>query len=490
MTHVVVIGAYGSAGVAVAEELAEAPEADRVTLVDDGDPGGGLCILRGCMPSKEVLSAANHRYRARHDDRLVGEPPEMDLERIVERKDEHVLSFAAHRREAVHTLAAENEGVEFVHDAARFVDDRTVRISEREIEADYAVIATGSAVNVPDLPGMDEVDYWTSADVLDATDLPESGVMMGFGYVGIEMAPYLAEAGVDLTVIEHDDRPLDRAHPEIGDALLDLYREDFGIEVVSGARERRVEVEDGRVSVEVEYENEDGEWTGDGETDRLAGEELFLFTGREPALDGLGIENTALDPGSGWVEDTMRAVDDDRVFVVGDAIGERMILHEAKEEGYLAGRNIRADLHGESLERYDPLTHLVMFSGAAAYPYVSLGLTADEAREADRDPVAVQRDAADDGVFKTKDAAAGLARLIVARDGEILGYHGIHFQADVMAKTMQVILENEMHLGEVPDRAYHPTTPEIIDGLLQDAAAAIDEDAETATEPDPDPDWR
>jgi dihydrolipoamide dehydrogenase len=460
MTHVVVVGAYGSAGVAVAKELADAPEVDRLTLVDDGDPGGGLCILRGCMPSKEVLSAANRRYRARTDDRLAGDPPEMDLERVVERKDEHVADFARHRRDTVHTLAAGHEDVEFLHETARFVDERTLRIGDRTVEPDYAVLATGSTVSVPALPGIDDVDYWTSADVLDATDLPDSGLVMGFGYVGVEMAPYLAEAGVDLTVIEHDDRPLDRADPAIGDALLELYREDFGIEVVTGARERAVETGDGRVEMEIERD--------DGSTDRLTADDLFLFAGREPALDGLGLEHTALDPGEGWVEDTLRARDDDRVFVAGDAIGEQMVLHVAKEEGFLAGRNIRADARGEDLTAYDPLTHRVMFAGAAAYPYVSLGLTEREAREAGHDPVVATRRAADDGVFETKDAAFGLARLVVAPDGRILGYHGLHYQADVMAKTMQVVLEEEMHVTEVPDRAYHPTTPEIIDGLLRD----------------------
>ena len=77
MTHVVVIGAYGSAGVAVAEELSGA--VDRLTLIDDGEPGGGLCILRGCMPSKDVISAGAHRFRARHDERLDGLPA-VDLE--------------------------------------------------------------------------------------------------------------------------------------------------------------------------------------------------------------------------------------------------------------------------------------------------------------------------------------------------------------------------------------------------------------------------
>ena len=86
----------------------------------------------------------------------------------------------------------------------------------------------------------------------------------------------------------------------------------------------------------------------------------------------------------------------------------------------------------------------------------------------------MSRDAADDGVFKTKDVPYGLAKLVVdAEDGTVLGYQGLHYHADVMAKTMQVIVEMGMDVRAVPDRAYHPTTPEILDGLLREASNAF-----------------
>ncbi|MDH5020238.1 dihydrolipoyl dehydrogenase family protein [Halobacterium rubrum] len=456
--HVAIVGAYGSAGVAAAEELVD--EDVELTLVDDGEPGGGLCILRGCMPSKEVLSAGAHRYQARHDHRLVGDAPDVDLEAVVETKDDHVLGFAEHRRAAVEEMA-ERENVTFHHDTAQFVDDRTLRVGGETVEADYVVVATGSDLNVPDLPGVDDVDWMGSRDVLDATEFPDSGVVMGFGYVGVELVPYLSEAAdMDLTVIEHDDRPLDEYHPAFGEELLDQYREEFGVDIRTEVYEEEVEAtEDGGVRVHLD----------DGST--AEGDQLFLFTGRTPAYPA-GVDRTSLEPGPDWVDAaTMQSRDDDRVFVVGDAMGDRMLLHNAKEEGYAAGRNILAAEHGGTLETYDPLPHKVMFSGLGVFPFASLGLTAAEAREAGHDVVTSQRDASSDGVFKTKDAARGAARLVVdADDGTVLGYHGLHYHADVMAKTMQVVLEAEMDVREIPDRAYHPTTPEILDGLFGDAA--------------------
>ncbi|MFC6905050.1 NAD(P)/FAD-dependent oxidoreductase [Halalkalicoccus tibetensis] len=463
MTHVAIVGAYGSAGVAVAESLAD--RGVELTLIDDGDPGGGLCILRGCMPSKEVLSAAAHRFQARHDNRLSG-IPEVDIGAVVERKDRQVSEFAEHRRDAVHELA-ERENVEFIHETARFVDSHTLAVGDREIEADYVVIATGSTVNVPDLPGIDEVDPMTSADVLDTTEFPDSGIVMGFGYVGLELVPYLSEAaGMELTVIEHDERPIDEAPPGYGDTVLDLYREQFGIEVLTDATERSVERgEDGGVRMEVEH---------DGRTESLEADQLFAFTGRKPNLDGLGLENTDLSPEEGWVEDTMRARDDPHTFVVGDANGREPILHVAKEQGYHAADNLVAHKAGRELLPYENVVHRVIFSGLGVYPFARVGHTEESAREEGYDPEVVTRAAASDGVFKVKDVPEGLATLVVAQDGTVLGYQGLHHHADSMAKTMQIVVELGLDVRELPDRAYHPTLPEILDGLFRETSARLD----------------
>ncbi len=472
-THVAIVGAYGSAGVAAAERLVDDPDV-RVTLVDDGEPGGGLCILRGCMPSKEVLSAAEHRFAARHDDRLAGPLPEVDLEATVARKDEHISNFASHRRAAVERFT-EREGVEFLHETARFVEaDRSpppIQVGDRTIEPDYVVLATGSTVNLPtDLPGFDDVPVVTSADVLDGTDFGDTGVVMGFGYVGMELVPYLAEAaGMDLTVVEHDDRPLDEADPPFGDALLSYYREDLGIDVLTRARETAVEpTADGGVRLSVEH---------DGEERVLEADQLFAFTGRRPALDAVEIERTPLDPGPGWVRDTMQAREDDRVFVVGDANGREPILHVAKEQGFVAAENVQRHRDDRELVPYENVHHHVIFSGLGVLPFARVGHSAASADEAGLDHVVVTREAERDGVFKTKNAPEGLARLVVGTDGTVLGYQGLHYHADAMAKTMQVIVEMGLDVRDVPDRAYHPTTPEILDGLLRDAAEAVSSEA-------------
>jgi dihydrolipoamide dehydrogenase len=464
-THVLVVGAYGSAGVAAAQRLADDPDVE-LTMVDDGDPGGGLCILRGCMPSKEVLSAAEHRFTARHDHRVSGALPEVDLERVVETKDEHVGNFAAHRRDAVERLAR-RENVEFVHETAQFVSDRRVVVGGRTVDPDYVVVATGSTVDLPSLSGIEDVPVTTSADVLDATTFGDSGVVVGFGYVGLELVPYLSEAaGMDLTVVEHDARPLDEADAAFGDALLDYYRDAFDVEILTETDERRVEpTDDGGVRLHVDR---------DGEADAVEADQLFAFTGRRPAVDGLGLDRTSLTPEEGWVRDTMQTREDPRVFVVGDANGREPILHVAKEQGFLAADNVRRLVRGEDPVPYENVHHHVIFSGLGVLPFARVGHSAASARAAGLDHLVATREADQDGVFTTKNVPEGLARLVVGTDGTVLGYQGLHYHADVMAKTMQVVVEMGLDVRDVPDRAYHPTTPEILDGLFREAADALD----------------
>jgi len=492
MTHVVVIGAYGSAGAAVAGELAEEPGIE-LTLIDDGDPGGGLCILRGCMPSKEVLSAGAHRFQARHDDRLVGDVPDVDLDRVVDEKDDRTLGWAGHRREGIHDLA-ERDDVTFVHDTARFVDDHTIEAGGEQYEADYVVIATGSSVNVPDTPGIDEVDFMTSAEVLDAREFPDSGIVMGFGYIGMEMVPYLAEAGgMELTVIEHDDRPVDEADPEFGDAALDLYEDNWDLTIPTNCYEQELEpTDDGGVRLTVEFEDSEAQRASDsssgqgpreGETESYEADQLFCFTGRRPTVEGLGLENTSITVEGDWVRETMQTAAHDHVYAVGDVNGKEPILHVAKEQGFTAAENIVRQEAGSDPQPYENVHHHVIFSGLGVYPFGRVGHNERTAREAGYDIAVATRQASDDGVFKSKDVPEGLAKLVVDRtDGTVLGWQGLHYHADSFAKTMQIVVEMGLDVREIPDRAYHPTLPENLDGLFRDAAALVDEAAGDPTE--------
>jgi len=130
-------------------------------------------------------------------------------------------------------------------------------------------------------------------------------------------------------------------------------------------------------------------------------DELYCFTGRRPNLDGLGLENTRLDPGDGWVTSTMQTRNDERVFVVGDANGREPILHVAKEQGFAAGENIVRHRRGEDCEPYANVPHHVIFLGLGVYPFARIGHTPATAAT-QMDEIVVTREASSDGSSRRK----------------------------------------------------------------------------------------
>jgi dihydrolipoamide dehydrogenase len=464
--HIAIIGAYGSAGAAAAKKLSgdTESEVDKVTLIDGGEPGG-LCILRGCMPSKAVLSSAKASHSANKDPR-VNANATIDVEKTIQHKNKYIQSFAEHRESSIVEMA-EEDGVQLIEEDVKFRDENLlVTESGQQIEPDYTILATGSEVNVPDTDGIEDIDYLTSSDILQMTDLPESVIVMGFGTIGLEMSAYLASAGVDVKVVEHDKSPLDEASDDFGFEILDIYEDKFDIDIRTNTYEESIESTVNGVKLHID---------GDNGYDTLDAERLCLFTGRVPNVDNVSIENAGVSPTGDWLTDSLRVKGTDSVYAAGDVTGDRMILHIAKEQASLAVDNIIKNMNSQDENSYESPEHLVYFCGNGKYPYARFGATGDMATN-DPDLVSVHRDASDDGIFNLKEASYGIAKLVVDRNtGVVKGYEGLHLHSDVMVKSMQIVIENNMDVRDIPSRAYHPTTPELMDGLIREAKDKVEE---------------
>ena len=159
----VVIGG-GSAGYAAARTARE--KFDNVAVIEDGEKLGGLCILRGCMPSKTLIYSAEVLHLAKEGKKFGLEIPEakVDMKALHERKLVTIEDFASYRREQL-----ESDKFTLIRDRAAFVDEKTVELAESggKVTADFFLVATGSSVNTPDVAGLADVEHWTSDDVLD-----------------------------------------------------------------------------------------------------------------------------------------------------------------------------------------------------------------------------------------------------------------------------------------------------------------------------------
>lgn len=309
----------GTGGAAMAAGIEARARGKNVLLVEHG-PLGGTCLNIGCVPSKNLLAAAGQRHRAglnRAFPMVATSAGDVDLPALMAGKQQLIDAL----RQAKYAAVANAHGFAIKYGHAQFVDDTTLDVDGEQLTAPAYVIATGAAPHVPDLPGLDRVDYLTSSTAMELTALPTSMLVIGGGYVGLEQAQLWAYLGAQVTVI---GRFAPHAEPEVADVLRGVFADD----AITVLEERAVEVDK----------------TADGVTVRTAGgteatgERLLVATGRSAATGGLGLEAagvTADERGFVTVDDAQRT-SNPRVFAAGDVSGASQYVYVAAQTGRAA----------------------------------------------------------------------------------------------------------------------------------------------------------
>src|SRR5215472_5887037 len=216
-------GSAGYAGAVTARELGKS-----VVIVDGPGPLAGLCILRGCMPSKTLLRSAEVAQLVRQASEygIIADTPRIDAKAVVERKRRIIKEFADYRIDGIETFAV-------VRDAARFVGPDLLEAGDRTISAERFLIATGSTIAVPDIPGLKKTGFVTSDDVLELESLPKSVVVLGGGPTACELAQYLSRLDVATTMVQRSRTLLSDEDEDIGRSLRGALERD-GITVHAG----------------------------------------------------------------------------------------------------------------------------------------------------------------------------------------------------------------------------------------------------------------
>jgi pyruvate/2-oxoglutarate dehydrogenase complex dihydrolipoamide dehydrogenase (E3) component len=418
----VILGA-GSGGYAAARTARELGVS--VALVDKG-PLGGLCILRGCMPSKTLLASSDALYDMREAKELGihvhgnGDSKQFiaDVPYIIARKRELVRGFAEYRIEGI---------LEFpLHEGeARFISPSELQVRGAEgddirIAGKKFVIATGSVVAPPALEGLAEAGYIDSDQVLELERIPKSLIVLGGGYVACELGQYFSRLGSKVTMIIRGSRLLSGADDDIGESLTQYFR-DEGIEIIDRAHMIRVEKRKGNAPQKVLHLVVDGV---DGE---IEAEEIFYALGRVPDVAGLGLEAAEVDahPITGiTVDDTLRT-SNDNIFAIGDVTGKYPLVHVAIYQGELAARNavrgIGGRLLSSGIERavYDLVKAYTVFCD----PQVAVvGKTERDLQREDILYVRGSYDFAEHGKAMTLGKTKGFVKMMASpEDGKILG---------------------------------------------------------------------
>lgn len=464
----VVVGA-GSAGYAAARTARDV--GCDVALVDTG-PLGGLCILRGCMPSKALLASSDALQDAR-EARALGIGVDgilADMPFIAARKRELVREFAAYRIEGIHDFP-------LYLGAARFLSSTQLAVGDAEVlEASTFIIATGSVVHAGIVPGLADVGYLDSDAVLELETTPESVLVLGGGYTACELGQFLARMGARTTLLIRSGHCLTETDDDVGDALTHYFREE-GIDVLTHAALVGAERRNGQKVVR---------YLRGGVEREAAADEIFYALGRVANTQGLGLEKAGVvcEPGGAITVDPRMRTSNPNIYAVGDVTAEYMLVHVAIYQGEVAARNACLNA-GEDADYRIVSAHTVFTDPQ----FAAVGSNEKELRRKGVPYVSGRYDFAEHGKAQCLGKTKGFVKMMAAAEsGEILGAAVLGAQASelihevIVAMRFNATVDQFMRIPHL-----HPTLAEIWTYPAEECAVKLgrkipgDEQVEMAT---------
>jgi pyruvate/2-oxoglutarate dehydrogenase complex dihydrolipoamide dehydrogenase (E3) component len=436
-----VIGA-GSGGLSVA--AAAAAFGVPVVLVEKGKMGGD-CLNYGCVPSKALIAAAKQAHSMRHADKFgIGRvEPEIDFRKV--NGHVHGVIEAIAPNDSVGRFSA--LGVHVIKAEARFKDDRTVIAGDVEIRARRIVVATGSSPLIPQIEGIDSVDYLTNESVFDLTRRPGHLVVIGGGPIGMELAQAHRRLGSRVTVLEAASA-LGKDDPELAALVLRQIRAE-GVDIRENAKVARVEKR-GKTGIRVHVENA-------GRRQVVDGTHLLVAAGRAANVAGLDLEKAGIeyDAKGLKVSDRLRTTNR-RVYAVGDVAGSLQFTHVAN---YHAGIVIRALLFRlPAREKLGAVPWATFTDPELAH----VGMTEADAVKAGKKIRVLRWPYAENDRAQAERRTEGHIKIAAGPRGRILGVTIVGANAAEMINIWALALSRGLRLGDVAAYvAPYPTMSEI-----------------------------
>ena len=441
-TYDLVVLGGGTAGSQAARIARDAGAS--VVMFNDGELGG-LCILRGCMPTKTMLHAAHLAHEAEHPVtpgvRSTG--LDVDFQAIMANKDAKVERFKQAKIASIN-----GGGYEVIDARARFIGPDLVSAGGETYRFTAgAIIATGSVTWLPPIPGLEDVPFLTSDEVMRLTEQPASLAVVGSGATGSELAQFFARIGTEVHLLTRS--PVgSKIDIDIAGELERVFVDEPMLELHTGVLPTRFEAVDGGVRAEL----------ADGGVLEVEG--LLVATGRVPDVAGLGLEEAGVELRNGrLVTGPDLRTTNPRILAAGDATGSELLLHVANWEGAVAARNALDPAAEHEVEQ-----RLVMEVIFLDPPLAWLGLSEAAARDRGHEVVTSLVRFSETGRAITMDARHGVSKLVAdARTGEILGAQVLGPRAD---DIIHIVSSIAYYHGTAADMLempwYHPTLSEVL----------------------------
>ncbi|MBC7566495.1 MAG: mercuric reductase [Pedobacter sp.] len=327
----IIIGA-GQAGTPLAKKLALA---GKKTAVIEKRIVGGTCINDGCTPTKAMIASAQaiHKARTAGDLGVKIVDIKVDFKKIKSRKDEIVKSFQASAQKGIDAT----KGLDLIMGEATFSGEKQLTIAtfngKKEIvTADWIFINTGTKTAVPDIKGLEDVNYLTSTTILELEEVPESLVVIGGNYIGLEFGQMFQRFGSRVTILEKSPSIMGREDDDVSEELTKIL-EDEGLEVLTGTNIESIEKRDGKIIVSLKLK---------GKTKSITATHLLIAVGRTPQTDTLGLEIAGVktdDRGNVIVNEKLET-NVKGIYALGDVKGGPAFTHIAYNDYTIVYRNL------------------------------------------------------------------------------------------------------------------------------------------------------
>ena len=452
----IVVGG-GSGGYAAARTAREV--LPRVAIVDGAAELGGLCILRGCMPSKTLLHSAEILHQARHAEALGLEIPHAraNMPALRERKRRIIGEFAQYRQDQLHS-----DRFTLFRNRAEFLSPHILRLDDgRLLQAPHFLIATGSVVSQPPVPGLQGLDCWTSDEILELDFIPQRVIVLGGGVVACELAQFLVRIGSEVIQIQRSPHLLKEFSPEASTCIEARFRRE-GITLHTGTRLLSVTREKDLYKVVFEQ---------DGSRHEVAAPHLLNALGRQPATAGLGLAAAGVETGpSGHIRCTpMQQTSQPHIYAAGDVCGPFEIVHTAILQGETAARHA-------TRRPARPVNHDHLVTVVFTDPQVArAGLDAKEIQARGIASLSASYPFDDHGKSIVMDATDGHVLVHAdATDGRILGAECVGRDAGELIHALAVAITLGARAADLlAVHWYHPTLSEIWTYPLEEIAEAV-----------------
>jgi pyruvate/2-oxoglutarate dehydrogenase complex dihydrolipoamide dehydrogenase (E3) component len=417
---------------------------------------GGSCPNVACLPSKNVIYSARIASLARRGAEF---GLEMDNLRINMAGVQQRKRKMVEEEHEFHAKRTKDAGIELIMGEGRFVAPKTLEVAlndggTRRIVGERVFLDLGSHSAMPNVPGLAAANPMTHIEALDLDRLPRHLIVIGGGYIGLELAQAVRRFGSEVTAIEQGAQLADREDPDVGAALLDLFH-DEGIEVLLGTRVSRVEGLSGK---EVRV------YAKEGPGERIVeGTDLLVSVGRTPNTKGIGLEQAGVDLDErGYIKVNHRLeTTASEVWAMGDCAGSPQFTHVA----YHDFRVVRDNLKGGNRTTKDRIVPFCMFTDP------ELARVGRNETEAKRDQIEYRvAKLPMANVLRTHTIAEprGFMKMLIAKDSdEIVGFTAFGIEASELMAAVQTAMVGRLPYTAVRDAIFaHPTMAEGLVFLL------------------------